>query len=504
MNSDLRKLKILLINPPTSVVLLNLGLAYIGASLLEGGHNVKILDLNLTRYKKRKVKNLLKSTNYDVYGIGCMIVAYDYTVFLSKIIKKYHPNSLIVAGGSVASSIPEILLSTSEVDIAVLGEGEFTIKDITKKISANDTDYSTIEGIYFKKNGQIIKTKDRDPIENLDSVPIPAIHLFNMKAYIKLRYYPLCTTRGCPFHCTFCYHYYKGYRVRRHSTERIIKEIKLILQKYKNTSIYIVDDNFTYDKKLVLEFCDALEKENLKVKWTASSRVSVMDEELIKRMKECGCVALQFGIESGSQIILNNIKKQSTVEQAKNALILCKKYRILPMCSFMIGNQGENYRTAMETYKFIKEFYQPISFLKSFFFFLPIPFPKTEIYEYAKKNGLIKNELKLIKSFKNENFERHQSLPVNFSELSDKKLLQLKISLERLIKSRIFFKNYYLDIALGKYFKIIVYTRGLKAKIKKILKLFYNYFHFSIFFKLNLFQIFKLLFTQNYGEIKFP
>ena len=167
MNSDLTKLKILLINPPTSVVLLNLGLAYIGASLLEEGHKVKILDLNLNRYKKRKVKKILKRTKYDVYGIGCMVVAYDYAVFLSKIIKKYHPNSLIVAGGSVASSIPEILLSTSKVDIAVLGEGEFTIKEITKKINENDTDYSTIDGIYFKKNGQIIKTKDREPIENL-------------------------------------------------------------------------------------------------------------------------------------------------------------------------------------------------------------------------------------------------------------------------------------------------------------------------------------------------
>ena len=278
--------------------------------------------------------------------------------------------------------------------------------------------------------------------------------------------------------------------------------MKLIVQKYKNISIYIVDDNFTYDKKLVLEFCDALEKENLKVKWSAGSRVSVIDEEMIKRMKECGCYTLEIGIESGSQTILNNIKKQTTVEQNKNSLLLCKKYGMPPIYSFIIGNQGENYRTAMETYKFIKEFVQPIAWLKNFFFFLPIPFPKTELYEYAKKIGLIKNELKLIKSFKKENFYRHQSLIVNFSELSDKKLLQLKISLERLIRGKLFFNNYFLDMTLGKYFKIIFISKGLKAKIKNILKLFYFYYHFSIYFKLNLFQILKLFFHKNYGNLR--
>ena len=314
MNSDLRKLKILLINPPITGLntskFPNIGLAYIGASLLEEGHYVKILDINLNKYKKREVKKILKRTKYDLYGIGAMIVAYDYTVFSSKIIKKYHPNSLIVAGGSVASSIPEILLSTSKVDIAVLGEGEFTIKEITKKITENDTDYSTIDGIYFKKNGQIIQTKDRKPIENLDSVPIPAWHLYNMKAYFKIHMknfgdgqVNMCATRGCPFKCTYCYNCYKGLTPRRHSTERIIKEIKLVMQKYGNVSIYFADDNFTLSKKLVFEFCDSVEKENLKFFWTAFARVAVMDDELVKRMKECGCAALVMGIESGSQTI---------------------------------------------------------------------------------------------------------------------------------------------------------------------------------------------------------
>jgi len=487
MTSDLTKLNILLINPLFAETYLNkyqnLGLAYIGASLLEEGHKVKILDINLFRYKKREVKKILKRTKYDVYGIGCMVVAYDSVVFLSKIIKKYHPNSLIVAGGSIASSVPEIILNTSKVDIAVLGEGELTIKEITKKISENDTDFSTIEGIYFKKNGQIIQTKERKPIENLDSIPMPAMHLYNMEAYItrnypiytrRTRIYPICTTRGCPFHCTFCYHCYQGYKVRRHSTERIIKEIKLAVRKYKNVTIYIVDDNFTSNKKLVLEFCDALKKENLKVKWTASSRVSVIDEELIKKIKESGCVALLFGIESGSQTILNNIKKQATVEQARNAILLCKKYGIRPMFSFMIGNQGENYHTALETYYFIKELNIGSTWnykMMPFWFFLPIPFPKTELYEYAKKNGLIKNELKVLKSFKNKGYER---LIVNFSELSDKKLLVLKRSIERLIRGNIFFKNYFLDMTLGKYIKIISTSKGFKAKIINLLKFMFD------------------------------
>ena len=120
----------------------------------------------------------------------------------------------------------------------------------------------------------------------------------------------------------------------------------------------------------------------------------------------------------------------------------------------------------METYKFIKEFkfvYKPWRF----FFWLLNPYPKTELYEYAKKNGLIKNELKLIKSFKNRDWNL---IRVNFSELSDKKLLQLKLSIERLLNPKFFFKNYFLDMTLGRYLKILYYSKGLKAKIKNILK----------------------------------
>ncbi len=283
MSNNTKKLKILLIDPPVAVkrqnlLIPNMGLAYIGASFIEEGYYVKLLDLNATRISKREVKKIIKETQYDIYGIGCMIVAYEYTIFLSKIIKKFHPNSLIIAGNSIASSIPEILLKTSEVDIAVIGEGDITVKEIAKNYLNNIREYSNIEGIYFKKDDKIIQTKFREPIKDLDVLSMPAMHLINMRQYmvesnkiypIGYKKYPICATRGCPFKCTFCYHAYQGYRVRRHSTKRIIAEIKRVLEKYRDQKICIsfVDDNFTYSKKLVLEFCDAIEENNMKFIW---------------------------------------------------------------------------------------------------------------------------------------------------------------------------------------------------------------------------------------------
>jgi radical SAM superfamily enzyme YgiQ (UPF0313 family) len=475
-----KNLRILLIDPPVAVKrrilqIPNMGLAYIGASLEEEGYEVKLIDLNANRLSKKQIKNILKKYRYDIYGIGCMIVAYEYIVYLSKIIKKYHPNSLIIAGNSVASSIPEILLKSSKIDIAVIGEGDLTVKEISKRYSENNRDFSDIAGIYLKKNSKIIKTNDRKHLENLDSLPMPALHLFNMKQYMKesipidpvgYAFYPINATRGCPFHCTFCYHAYQGYKVRRHSTERIIQEIKLIIQKYPGVCISFVDDNFTYSKKRLLEFCDALDKENLNITWQAASRVDVIDDELCKRMKETGCISLGFGIESGSQTILNNIKKYVKVEQAKNALLICKKYGIKTSCSLMLGNLGENYHTAMESYYFVKE----IGWEHDFRFFLPIPYPKTEIFEYAKSNGLIKNELKLIKSFSSED---NELIRVNFSQLSDWKLLQLKRSLEKLLnkETKMFFNNFHLNRILGKLLNLInsvFMTSRLKKVFNKI------------------------------------
>ncbi len=481
MKTNLKNLRVLLIDPPvalrrTIIESPNMGLAYIGASLIDEGVRVRILDLNAIRYSKRVVKNYLKKNKYDIYGIGCMIVAYDYVKFLSKTIKKYYSDSLIVAGNSIASSIPEVLLKTTNVDIAVIGEGEITIKEIVQKF-IQDKDYSQIAGIYFKKNNKIIKTEDRPPVKDLDLLSMPAINLYSMELYLAsnknqlypdLSFYPLSSTRGCPFNCTYCYHAYQGYKVRRHSTERIIREIKRALKNYENIMFSFVDDNFTFKKKSVLEFCDALEKENLDIKWAAASRVDVIDEELVKRMKEMGCVSVGFGIESGSQTILDNIKKNVRVEQAKNAIQICHKHGMKTLTSYMLGNRGENYHTAMETYKFIKE----VKIEHAFRFFLPIPFPKTEIYEYAKKNGMIKNNLKLIRSFRKEDSEL---IRINFSELSDKNLIKLKRSLEKLLNEEKngLRKNYHINKFLENFFGSFyskIYLRNVIVKMMSFLK----------------------------------
>jgi len=420
-------MNILLINPPCRLpYMLPLGLGYIASIIRGEGHAVRILDINGFGYSDEKVEEIIKDSKFDIAGIGGLTSTYKYVKWLSRIIRKHKSNALIVAGNMVATTHPEILLKNSCVDIAVIDEGEITFKELVSALRAGK-EFGGINGIYYKNNGEILKTPPRERISDLDTLPFPGWDLFPMETYLSnsttssssagLRQINVSAVRGCPYECIFCSRPF-GKQVFIRSAKNIIDEVNELKKRYRVEFINFSDDLFLVKEKFVLEFCDMMISENLNIKWATSGRVNLINDKLLRKMRRAGCVELGFGFESGSQIALDNMKKRVTVKQAEEAIKMTRMARINIIGSFIFGMPGETMDTIKETLAFIKRNRLPI-----YRFFYATPYPGTELYEIAKRMGrLPKDEDRYIESLG----EMRTTFLVNLTGFSDAELVRLK------------------------------------------------------------------------------
>jgi len=438
-------MKVLLINPPirewAKPNVFPLGLGYIASVLLSKKYKVEVLDINAYRWDKLEVENKIKDAEFDIAGIGGIITTYDYVKWLILILKKYYPDKKIIIGGSLGTSIPKIMLEKNLVDVICMGEGEETAKELFKVLES-DGDLSKVKGIWYKDNtGIIYQTEKRSPLKDLDSIPLSAWDLFPMDIYLRNPIgapnrnkwidglannttglsMNLFATRGCPYKCIYCYHDFMGYLYRTRSPENVIREIEILYRKYKVLYFHFIDDEFVMKKDFVYKFCSLLKELSksigYKITWGCSGRVNLVTEDLIATMTDAGCVLIGYGIESGSQKMLDLIKKGVTVEQAKSAIRLTKKYLGWADCSFMIGYPGETKETIQETVDFCKE----LNLSPEVIFFLT-PYPGTELYHMALQQGKIKNEEEYILSLG----EQGEKVRVNFTSFSDEELVSIQ------------------------------------------------------------------------------
>lgn len=429
-------MKILLINPPCRLPTnIPLGLGYIASIMRGKGYDVKILDINAFGYSRDQVTQIIKTEDFDIAGIGGLSSTYKYVKWLSKVLKGRNPDCLIVAGNMVASAHPELLLNNSEVDIAVIGEGEITFREIISAVDKN-SGFENVKGIIYKENGGMIKQPGQDRIRDLDSLPFPAWDLFPMEIYLNnstqspesfgMRQINVSSERGCSYDCIFCSQPF-GKVVYTRSADSIISEIKELKARYGVQFINFSDDLFLLKKERVLDFCDKAVSQDLKVKWSASGRVNLVDDDLLSRMRKAGCVELSYGIESGSQAILDNLKKRVTVKQAEEAIRMTRNAGISVLGSLIFGIPGETRDTIKETLEFIKR-----TKLPTYRFFYATPYPGTELYEIAKKiNRLPKDEDKYLESLG----EMHTTFLVNLTDFSDEELVRLKNATELTAKN---------------------------------------------------------------------
>ncbi|MFQ6020442.1 MAG: B12-binding domain-containing radical SAM protein [Candidatus Aenigmatarchaeota archaeon] len=380
-----------------------LNLAYIASFLRERGIDISLIDANALDLSWNDVEDSIRKFKPDVIIFKSSPPTMIWDCNTAKIAKKINKKIITILDDShIAPVFPEKTLKKFPyIDLLIRGESEKTSFQLIKTIKGK-RNFNKVTGISFRKGNKIVNTKPTPPIKNLDDLPIPAFDLLPINKYFSITFskrkpfMTIITSRGCPFRCDFCI--VGGSTVWRgsgngwfqRSAKSILDEIEHLVKNYKIKDIYFFDETFTVDKKRVLEICKGIKKRNIKINWSCNSRVdSVQDEKMLKTMAEAGCWNLLFGVESGSQEILDSCNKRINISQIKKTFEITKKYGIYASSSFMVGLPGETKETIRKTLKLALELNPDFSQ-----FVITTPYPGTILYEKVKKEGLLERDYK--------------------------------------------------------------------------------------------------------------
>ncbi|MBI4267830.1 MAG: cobalamin B12-binding domain-containing protein, partial [Chloroflexi bacterium] len=322
-------LRVVLINPPqrSSYPQPPLGLALIAAVLEKEKHQVTILDANVLRLKPGEVAS--RVTDADIVGLTAMTPTVNAALTIARHLKKAKPNLPIIIGGAHATLLPEeTLKSTPEIDVVVKGEGEQTIVNFLRAFE-DGASVRDISNISYCQNGKIINTPTASMTLEPDSLPFLAYHLLPWQRYRPhpphgraLPFVSMVTSRGCPYHCSYCSKPIFGNKFRAQSPERVVEEVTYYKKKFNIKEIAFYDDVFTLNKKRAYEIADNILKKGLKISWTCETRVNLVEKELLQHMKRAGCYAIAYGVESASPEILETLDKGINLEQVEEAIRL--------------------------------------------------------------------------------------------------------------------------------------------------------------------------------------
>lgn len=390
-------MRILLVNPKANLPIdvrtnPSLGLAYMGAVSERSGHEVKVLDMEIDN---TTLETVIKGWQPDIFGITANTPQIKAAWEAAAEIKAWSDNPVVI-GGPHASIMPEETLRKGTVDVVVRGEGEETWDELCSVVT-NKGDLAGVSGISFRtKDGSISHNSNRPSIQNLDTLPFPAYHLFQMDRYTSLqptldqstgsiRSFSLMTSRGCPYRCTYCSQSIFPSRWRPRSAEHVVEEWKHLVLDLGATEIGILDDSFNIDKRRAMAICDGIIENQLNhVPWLLINgmRANLADLELLRKMKAAGCKRVAFGVESGSQQILDGIEKKLSLDEVREAFKNARKAGLETIGFFMIGLPGDTEETMEETIRFAIELDPLVAN-----FSMTTPFPGTSLYEMARTRG---------------------------------------------------------------------------------------------------------------------
>lgn len=396
-------MKICLVNAPyreevygdvkdVSLLDVPLGMCYLAAALIQSGQEVSLTDAEAEGLKFADIPKKLKKEKPDIIGLTCTTPMVSSVRRTAKALKSEFPQAKIIVGGPHVTAVPEDLLKEKYIDVAVIGEGEHTVVELAKLIEEGKS-LKKCKGIAFKERGKILRTKQRPLICDVDSIPFPARHLLPYEKYkhsdfierkSKNNYANIMSSRGCPYKCIFC-----GSRTTFGGVARF-RDPKLVVDEmeecYNKLDVGIFgfsDDTLTLKKEHITEICNEILRRKLDISWMAQARVNTVSKEILKLMKKAGCSAIHYGYESGSQTILDNIKKGITLQQSLNATKITKEVGLKIHGYFMIGNPGETVETVKQTIAFAKKLDPDTAqFTKT------TPFPGTELYQLFLSQGV--------------------------------------------------------------------------------------------------------------------
>lgn len=386
-------MKIMLISPPTDSAIKKvvgttappLGLGYL-ASMVRDEHDVIIVDSIAEELTFNDVRERIKKFDPDVVGISATTSMIPDAYKVAEIAKEINEDVKVVIGGPHVTFVPDRTMEECRyIDFIVRGEGEITFKELIRAIEKGG-DFRKIKGISFRSNGKTINNPQRELIKNVDDIPLPSYNLLPMDKYIAdgVNFGTVVTSRGCPFNCIFCSSSTQfGKRWRGHSVERVIKELSILRNKYNVKAIEFLDDTFTLVKSRAIKIADKIRKEKLDISWTASSRVDTFSKEIAEAVHKSGAHTIYFGIESGTQKILNFIGKGITPEQSKTAVKNAKEAGLSAFGSFVIGFPQETKDDVKKTLKFSRRV--GVDFVQ---YTIATAYPGTRLWDLALKENL--------------------------------------------------------------------------------------------------------------------
>jgi anaerobic magnesium-protoporphyrin IX monomethyl ester cyclase len=372
----------------------------------------------------KKVAKVISSFAPDVVGLTATTGKFTSALNVARICKAMNPNIKVVVGGPGPSCLPDETIKEKEIDFVVMGEGEYTFLELVKILESGES-FSKCLGLAFKSNGNVVSMPARPLINNIDDLPFPVREFYiNEKETRKPTIEGIMfATRGCPFRCIFCAsHVLWTRRVRHRSVENIISEMQQLAGKYRLKYIKFNDDAFTVSRSFVLDFCDELIRRKVGVEWECSTRIDLMTEEILGRMKDAGCAMISVGVESGSDETLKKIKKGVTKKQIIKGFETAKKVGMSTGAFVMAGFPWENEKDIYETVTFARSLEPAL-----IFFSIVTPYPSTELFDIC-------DEMKILPKQKNWEEFYHQSPSLILNGMTSLEFNRVMDNVEKIVE----------------------------------------------------------------------
>ncbi len=435
------------------------GMAYISAVLRKLGFFISCLDLHTKQIFDEsadswKAINEFGLSTYDIVAFGGVFMEFKELKLLSEKIFLKNKDIFQIAGGNMASLIADVLLRETQVKVVCLYEGEETIIELLTNMQAGNN-WKMIPGIkYLNEIGLITQTSPRNKIDNLDTIPFPDRENWSFNIIRKAfpygspgRYCAVVfASRGCPFSCTFC-NPLSGKKIRTRSAENIIEEIKYLKSRWNIGYVRFFDEVFIGSKEKIKELCGLMLKNKLNIFWWCQTQIQLVDEQILRLMKEAGCLEVGYGVESGSNTILLEMKKGITREQSREVIEMTDRVGIKPSLNIIAGTPSETQETLIETRDFLISL-NHIEWAEIPQISYVIPLPNTELFNTAKAKGMIVDEKKYITE-EMFNLGRY-SKTINLTRMIDKDFYGSIKQCNQKIKNDFYFKH-----PLRKYLSIL-------------------------------------------------
>jgi anaerobic magnesium-protoporphyrin IX monomethyl ester cyclase len=406
-------MRVLLINPGTecnprfkTYAVFPNGLLFLAAVLEREGHEVQIFDNVVDGSEPAEIIE-----NFKPQLIGySVLTGTDITqaIAQSEEFKRLLPKVPIVWGNVHPSTTPDQTIKEDFVDFIIIGAGEVPLVQLVKHLEEGKPELSEIDGLVYIKDEQILINEPKSELVNLDELPDPAWHLIDVKKYWAAS---LNTSRGCPFKCTFCYNsaFHSKYR-GDFSAKRIISQVQYLQDTYGIKFIRFFEDNFTFNRKRLREFCQLVIDNKIKFKWDCEARADLSEDD-IRLMEKAGCTAVGLGVESGSPRILDFLKKGVDLEQMQETFWRMVKHHIIPRIYIMGALPTETVDDFNQTKTLLKKMDNP-----PYIYMRYVPYAGTPLFQYCVDHKLIDPPMTLREW---PDFAYHSAIKANISEIPD-------------------------------------------------------------------------------------